>query len=86
MTQAPTPQDTELTTARTEAARLFTDEVFAGAAGGHFTCGEAEIVARWLRVELGHDAAETWLDGHAYGDDDPDDLHRNRSTAPTITY
>jgi hypothetical protein len=42
---------------------------------GHFTCTEAEELARTL-AKTGHKrAAMTFLEGHAYGDDDPDDLH-----------
>ena len=51
---------------------------------GHFTCREADAVAELLRT-LGQDeAAETWLDGHAAGDDEPDDAHRDRDTAPAL--
>ena len=48
----------------------------------HFTCTEAETVARLLRA-LGHSAdAERFLDAHAAGDDEDHDQHRDRATAP----
>lgn len=48
----------------------------------HFTCAEAETVARLLRA-LGHSAdAERFLDAHAAGDDEDYDQHRDRATAP----
>jgi hypothetical protein len=56
-------------------ARILGDQMTAHGVGGHFTCTEAEDLARVL-VETGHKhAAMTFLEGHAYGDDDPDDLH-----------
>jgi hypothetical protein len=56
-------------------ARILGDTMTAQGVGGHFTCTEAEDLARAL-AESGHKhAAMTFLEGHAYGDDDPDDLH-----------
>jgi hypothetical protein len=56
-------------------ARILGDPMTAAGVGGHFTCAEAEDLARTL-AKTGHKrAAMSFLDGHADGDDDPDDLH-----------
>jgi hypothetical protein len=56
-------------------ARILGDQMTAHGVAGHFTCTEAEELARTL-AKTGHKrAAMTFLEGHAYGDDDPDDLH-----------
>ncbi|MFJ3775245.1 hypothetical protein ACIPX0_26480 [Streptomyces sp. NPDC090075] len=44
-------------------------------AGGHFTCSEADALAKVLVVAGHRNAAISWLEGHAYGDDDEDDVH-----------
>ncbi|MEU0674492.1 hypothetical protein ABZ330_16650 [Streptomyces sp. NPDC006172] len=44
-------------------------------AGGHFTCTEADALARVLAASGHRNAAISWLEGHAYGDDDEDDVH-----------
>ncbi|WP_420312566.1 hypothetical protein ACOB87_38065 [Streptomyces sp. YS-B37] len=56
-------------------ARILGDQMTAHGVGGHFTCSEAEDVARELAKSGHKHAAMTFLEGHAYGDDDPDDLH-----------
>ncbi|MET9861987.1 hypothetical protein ABZY93_22240 [Streptomyces smyrnaeus] len=49
-------------------------EFMTAEAGSHFTCGEADALARALVVAGHRDAAITWLNGHAEGDE-IDDLH-----------
>lgn len=44
---------------------------------GHATCTEADIIGKFLFVAGREDAAAHWLIGHAGGDDDPDDKHRD---------
>jgi hypothetical protein len=56
-------------------ARILGDQMTAHGVGGHFTCTEAEELARTLAKNGHKRAAMTFLEGHAYGDDDPDDLH-----------
>jgi hypothetical protein len=56
-------------------ARILGDPLSALHLGGHFTCTEAEDIAREL-AKSGHKReAITFLSGHSAGDDDPDDLH-----------
>jgi hypothetical protein len=45
--------------------------------GGSFTCSEAESMAQALMVGGHKHAAMTFLEGHADGDDDEDDIHRD---------
>lgn len=47
-----------------------------GEAAEHMTCTEAEAIAEVLRAGGHDDAAAHLIAGHAYGDDDTDDLHR----------
>ncbi|ATI18775.1 hypothetical protein SEA_DAUDAU_74 [Streptomyces phage Daudau] len=73
-TPAPTlvVQHDELNDALAELASVFGDGMTADHTGSGFTCTEADTVARVL-VLAGHtDAAETWLHGHADGDDGGD--------------
>ncbi|UFD98009.1 hypothetical protein PQC18_gp71 [Streptomyces phage Pablito] len=57
-------------------ADILGDGMTAFHVGGSFTCTEAERMAQAL-VECGHKReAMTFLAGHADGDDDPDDMHR----------
>lgn len=77
-----TATPTDLNTARADVLALLTDTWVADQVGGHFTCNEADTIAKWIRLELGDTEAEAWLDGHAAGDDDPEDKHGNRATAP----
>ncbi|TPJ35256.1 hypothetical protein, partial [Mesorhizobium sp. B2-6-6] len=72
------------TAARDQLLALFTNAARIVRIGGHFTCTEAERVAAWLRLEASPAAAEGWLCAHAVGDDDLDDLHRDRITAPIL--
>ncbi|MEU6572310.1 hypothetical protein [Streptomyces sp. NPDC046805] len=54
-------------------AGVFGDGMTADGTGSTFTCTEADTIARVL-VLAGHSgAAETWLEGHASGDDGGDD-------------
>ncbi|MEU4984881.1 hypothetical protein [Streptomyces sp. NPDC021969] len=56
-------------------ADIFGDGMTAMNVGGHFTCSEADRMATAL-MEGGHKrAAMTFLEGHASGDDDEDDIH-----------
>lgn len=72
------------TAARDQLLALFTNAARIVRIGGHFTCTEAERIAAWLRLEASPAAAEGWLCAHAVGDDDLDDLHRDRITAPIL--
>jgi hypothetical protein len=56
-------------------ASILGDQMTAHGVGGHFTCTEAENLVRALMVDGHKHAAMTFLEGHAYGDDDPEDLH-----------
>jgi hypothetical protein len=56
-------------------ASILGDQMTAHDVGGHFTCTEAENLVRALMVGGHKHAAMTFLEGHAYGDDDPEDLH-----------
>ncbi|MGW6600580.1 hypothetical protein [Streptomyces sp. NPDC055036] len=51
-------------------------------AGGHFTCTEADSLARVLLLSGHRDQAITWLTGHWSGDDDADDLHADEESIP----
>lgn len=44
--------------------------------GPRFTCKEVDALAGMLRAIGADDAAAAWIEGHSWGDDDPDDLHR----------
>ncbi|MFB8351016.1 hypothetical protein [Streptomyces niveus] len=74
------PRDTEeeiedLYFAIGELASIFGDKYTASGLGGHFTCPEADRVARTLMVGGYKRAAMTFLEGHGMGDDDEDDEH-----------
>ncbi|MFF4054635.1 hypothetical protein ACFYZ0_02450 [Streptomyces sp. NPDC001708] len=75
------PRDTEeeisdLYDAISTFADILGDGMTAFHVAGSFTCTEAERMAKAL-MEGGHKrAAMTFLEGHASGDDDPDDMHR----------
>ena len=71
-----------LADALAELADMMGDIWTAGDVGPHMRCCEADAVAEVLRLSGRADAAETWIDGHARGDDDEDDGHRDRPTAP----
>lgn len=42
---------------------------------GHFTCSESAAVENLLRSLGANDVADSWVLGHATGDDDCDDVH-----------
>lgn len=66
-------------------AEVLGDGMTAVGAGGHFTCSEADKIATALLL-LGHPAAaRMWLEGHAEGDDDPDDQHVPEEGETTAT-
>jgi FMN-dependent NADH-azoreductase len=44
--------------------------------GPRFTCKEVDALAGMLRAIGADDAAAVWIEGHSWGDDDVDDLHR----------
>lgn len=54
-------------------ASVFGDGYIASDVGHHFTCTEADTIARVLKLSGNVEAAETWLEGHAEGDDCGDD-------------
>jgi len=56
-------------------ARVLGDGMTASGVGGHFTCTEADDLAQALMVGGHKREAMTFLEGHAEGDDDEDDLH-----------
>ncbi|WAB08780.1 hypothetical protein SEA_ANDRIS_76 [Streptomyces phage Andris] len=66
-------------------------------AGPHFTCTEADSIARVLLASGNRDEAITWLTGHAHGDewgddhfigdaDDPEDEGRAMTDAELAAY
>jgi len=74
-------------------ASVLGDPWVANHVAGKFSCAEADDIARAL-VLLGQpDAAYTFIDGHATGDDDSDDSHQwpddadslNRATEYVMT-
>lgn len=67
-------QHDELKEALADLASVFGDGMTASETGSAFTCGEADKVARVLVLAGHRDAAETWLAGHAEGDEG-DDFH-----------
>ena len=73
-----------LADALAELADMMGDIWTAGDVGPHMRCCEADAVAEVLRLSGRADAAETWIDGHARGDDDEDDGHRDRPIAPAL--
>jgi hypothetical protein len=74
------PRDTEeeigdLYSAIETFAAILGDGMTASGVGGHFTCSEANRLAEALMVGGHKHAAMTFLEGHAQGDDDEDDIH-----------
>ncbi|MFG2923906.1 hypothetical protein ACGFYA_20675 [Streptomyces sp. NPDC048305] len=67
-------QHDDLTDALRELADVFGDGMTADHTGGAFSCGEADKIARVLALAGHREAAETWLSGHARGDEG-DDYH-----------
>ena len=55
---------------------VFDDHMLAEDVGPRFTCGEVEALAGMLRTVGAEGAAAAWIEGHSWGDDDIDDLHR----------
>lgn len=50
-----------------------------------FTCREAELLADLYRAVGADSDAESLLDAHAHGDDDPEDMHADRlDRTPTL--
>lgn len=60
--------------ALTELAGVFGDGLTANMVGSQFTCSEADKIARSLLLAGHRKEAETWLSGHAQGDE-YDDYH-----------
>nr|YP_010055942.1 hypothetical protein KGG91_gp76 [Streptomyces phage Paedore]AVO22559.1 hypothetical protein PBI_PAEDORE_76 [Streptomyces phage Paedore] len=56
-------------------ASVLGDGMTASGVGGHFTCTEADDLAQALMVGGHKHQAMRFLEGHAEGDDDEDDLH-----------
>lgn len=56
-------------------AEALGDQHTAGDVAGRFTCCEADSIAAVLAYAGHVDAAVTWIEGHADGDDDPEDAH-----------
>lgn len=79
-----TAQLGDLADALDDLADVLSDGMTAGHVGHHFTCSEAETIARVLQLAGHADAAAAWLDGHAEGDEersgdiDAEDLHHGR--------
>lgn len=63
-------------------AAVLGDSMTAGDAGPHFTCGEAQAIADVLDAAGHTEAAAAWLDGHAGGDNDPEDMHYRGEETP----
>lgn len=55
---------------------VFDDQMLAGDVGPRFTCAEVEALAGMLRAVGAEGAAAAWIEGHSWGGDDIDDLHR----------
>lgn len=58
-----------------EFATLFNDGMLASHVAERFTCSEAEGIAEFFRAVDHPHVADLWLECHAEGDDDEDDLH-----------
>ncbi|MFI5863543.1 hypothetical protein [Streptomyces sp. NPDC051546] len=67
-------QHDELKEALADLASVFGDGMTADHTGPAFSCGEADTIARVLALSGHREAAETWLSGHAQGDEG-DDYH-----------
>ncbi|AXQ62400.1 hypothetical protein SEA_TRVXSCOTT_74 [Streptomyces phage TrvxScott] len=65
----------DLNDALAELASVFGDGMTADHTGSGFTCTEADAVARVLALTGHKDAAVTWLEGHASGDEGGDIHH-----------
>ncbi|AXQ65272.1 hypothetical protein ACF1AX_21530 [Streptomyces sp. NPDC014802] len=65
----------DLNDALAELASVFGDGMTADHTGSGFTCTEADAVARVLALTGHKDAAVTWLEGHASGDEGGDSHH-----------
>lgn len=78
-TSVPAPtlvvQHDELSDALAELAGVFGDGMTSDMVGSQFTCSEADTIARVLVLAGHREAAETWLRGHAQGDEDGDSHH-----------
>jgi hypothetical protein len=56
-------------------------------AAGHFTCNEAEALAELFYAIGMDDVAQRFMEGHAYADEDEDDMHHSEYlelTAPAL--
>ena len=60
---------------------VFDDQMLAGDVGPRFTCGVVEALAGMFRAVRAEGAAAAWIEGHSWGDDDIDDLHRRPEVA-----
>lgn len=60
---------------------VFDDQMLAGDVGPRLNCGEVEALAGMLRAAGATAAAAAWIEGHSWGDDDIDDLHRRPEVA-----
>ncbi|MCC2278909.1 hypothetical protein LKL35_26285 [Streptomyces sp. ET3-23] len=66
---------TRLRNAGCDLAALFNDGMLASHIADKFTCSEAEELAEFFRATGHPHVADLWLECHADGDDDEDDLH-----------
>ena len=60
---------------------VFDDQMLAGDVGPRLNCGEVEALAGMLRAAGATAAAAAWIEGHSWGGDDIDDLHRRPEVA-----
>lgn len=65
-------------------AQVLGDGMTASDAGRHFTCGEADLMAIALLLLGQHQAAVTWITGHAEGDDCGDTHHGISHHVPAL--
>lgn len=66
--------EADFTKPSADVAAVFGDQATALGAGQHFTCREADTIARFL-VAHGHiEEAVIWIEGHSAGDE-PTDAH-----------
>ncbi|MFI9205274.1 hypothetical protein [Streptomyces sp. NPDC053048] len=66
---------TRLRSAGCDLAALFNDGMLASHIADKLTCSEAEELAEFFRAIDHPGVADLWLECHADGDDDEDDLH-----------
>jgi hypothetical protein len=63
---------------------VFAADDFANDVAPRMTCTEVEAVISMLRAVGGQDAAATWLDAHAAGDEEGDSHYRPAAAAYVV--